>query len=170
LGLYEVPLPESSGLRSRPRTYQLPAYLWFELLTAAAAGQYRQAQKAAETIHSFLQEERERLLPASLTVALAQAVGSEVGLAAPGSGLLAFRWLGHWKTARLTQTWEQAQTLRLAAADFALLSGLLALESGDFTLARRVLSAADRGYHEEEAPGANYPGRHLLERYRKLLP
>lgn len=172
LGLYEVPLPESSGprSRSRPRTYQLPAYLWFELLTAAAAGQYRQAQEAAEAIRRFLHEERERLLPASLPVALAQAVGSEVGLSAPGSGLLAFRWLGHWKTARLTQSWEHAQTLRLAAADFALLSGLLALESGDFALARRVLTEADRGYHEEEAPGSNHPGRHLLERYRKLLP
>ncbi len=170
LGLYAVPLPDDSGPRSRPRTYHLPAYLWFELLTAAAAGQYHLAQEAAEAIRSFLHEERERLLPASLPVALAQAVGSEVGLSAPGSGLLAFRWLGHWKTARLTQTWDQAQTLRLAAADFTLLSGLLALESGDFTLARRVLSAADRGYHEEEAPGANYPGRYLLERYRKLLP
>lgn len=170
LGLYEVPLPGSSGPQSRPRTYQLPTFLWFELLTTAAAGQYRQAQEAIEAIRAFLHEERERLLPASLPAALAQAVGSEIGLAAPGSGWLAFRWLGHWKTTRLTQRWEHAQTLRLAAADFALLGGLLALESGDFAHARRLFSEAERGYHEGEARGSNYPGLALLERYWKMLP
>jgi tetratricopeptide (TPR) repeat protein len=170
LGLYEVPLAMTSRQQTRLRTYQLPAYLWFDLVTAAAAGHYRQAQQTAEAIRRFLQEEWERLLPAALTVAFAQAVGSEIALAAPLSGLPAFRWLGHWKTARLTQAYERSLTLRIASGDFALLSTLLALESGEFPLAQRVLTEALRGYHEGEANGSEYPGLRLLEHYRKLLP
>ena len=170
LGLYEVPLAMASRQPSPPRTYQLPAYLWFDLVTAAAAGHYRQAQQTIESIRRFVQEEGERLFPASLPIAWAQAVGSEVGLAAPLSGLPAFRWLGHWKTTRLTQTYERSLTLRIAGGDFALLSALLALESGEFPLARRVFSEAVRGYHEGGAHGPDYSGLRLAERYQKLLP
>lgn len=166
LGLYQVPLTGSAG-----GTFELPAGYWFELVTAAAAGRYRQALQAALAIREFLRQERERLQPQALPDALAQTLAGEIGLSIPLGGQLALRWLGAWKSLRLRELYEQAAALCRADGDFALLGGLLALEAGDLEIARQAFIHATDAYHENrKAVGRQAPGSRLLERYQTLVP
>jgi hypothetical protein len=169
LGLYTVPLNGTSS----SRTFELPAYYWFQLVTAAATGQYHQAQQAATAIRDFLQQQREQLQPQLLPLALAQSAVGEIGLAAPGAGGVVCRWLGVWKRQRLRQLCDNAHTLQQAMADFDLLSGLLALEAGDATTAEQAFKRAANAYHDNidhQAATQVAPGHQLWQRYRALLP
>ncbi|MCS7269894.1 MAG: hypothetical protein NZ703_02315 [Gemmataceae bacterium] len=163
LGLYEV--PTSTG--NIQRTFQLPAYHWFDLVISAAAGRYHQGRQAAQAIESFLDQERQRFLPTELPQAIATSLIGEIGLSAPLTGQLAFRWLGHWKTTRLMHTYQQTLAWRTAAADFSLVRGLLALEQGDLSGARQAFSTAASVYDEVKATA--YPGVRLWQRYHTLV-
>jgi hypothetical protein len=155
LGMFEMPAGPGRGW-----VYQLPAYDWFNLCQAAAAGQYGRAGAVLARLRELLGQQRAFARP--LQARLGLCVATEVGVTAVWQGLpvQAGVRLLRAQAARLC---DAIRFTQVEEADLHLLEALLDLERGAIEPVAPRLDQAERLY--AGAAGLPRPGRRLARFY-----
>ena len=164
LGTYEIP-----GDRNpvHPWAYRLPAYDWFDLCAAAAAGNYVAAQAAAERLRTALQAQEEGsrrpVVPAAARLMASQAAAAALPQA--GWGL---PYAVHMQ-GQFADVFANLDFLAVERADLHTLEGLLHLERGAADAATEQFALAVRLYATGTGTARVRPGRALAERMLAAL-
>ncbi len=169
LGIYDLPGFDPSG---QPTLFRLPAYSWLLCCQAAALGDYDRVAAELEDIRTGMQTEALSNLQ-DIRNRLPFALGIEVGnrvhpLTNLGEPILRDHSQWGWRpSAAALPEWFRLQA---EAADVEILAGLVALERGLPSEARRHLQEALRMCPPGSSSDQYFTGRTIAQAYLKRLP
>lgn len=147
--------------------YPMPAYEWFALCRAAAAGRYDQAGVSAARLRDQVQREEATVAPA-LTAEFARQFAIEAGLAAPPNVVL-FRLPADQARVRAGELLLYARFLIAERADLHTLAGVLLLERGAVESAVEQFTAAVELAVQIRAVSPAIPVNPLAGRYLEAI-
>src|SRR5262245_3995233 len=164
LGGYEIPVGLHGG---RPWVYRVPAYDWFDLCEAAAAGRYAGATAVAERLRVGLgREEASARRPAQSGATFLSA--SVAGMGALPAGAWGLPYPAR-ECRGLGELLAQIDFLAVARADLHVLEGVLNLEQGAGSAAAEQFAVAQGLYDATAGRIPVQPGRRVCERYAQAI-
>ena len=164
LGYHNLSGPDSGGPRW---TYRFPAYDWFDLCEAAAAGGYARAADAAGRLRARLRAESvrgfERLRPV-----LAVHIASDICFAHMPASTLA-RLIVQQQRDQIASLVIQVEFMTVEQADLQTVEAMLLLECGQSAAAADRFREALELYGAAQATAPALPGRPLATSYRRRI-
>lgn len=164
LGLHNLPAPALPGY---PRSYRLPAAVWFRFLSTAAEGDFELAQDQLHLLLNHLEAARQQRLR-SLRRSLALALGDEILLSAHPE-LLLLQPIGHKDRLAATHLLNPLLTFDSVRADLSTLAGTFALEGGRLRQAEQDFEMAVGKSQSDAGKRCDFAARPLAEFYLQRL-
>lgn len=162
LGTYRV----SGDGGTRPWSYVLPAFDWYDLCSACALGNYADAEDAANRIQERLEQESVALA-SPLARALMLQVSSET-LLGISTGLSLPQTFAAVERARLSETIDHVRFMAVTRGDLATLIAILNIEQGNAAIASSLLQRAGTIYDASKS-AAIRPGLAVAAEYTRLI-